>query len=883
MSKFNLDKAITEWKSRLHHFKGFEDGDIEEFEDHLRAHVEELVQEGYSEAKAFEKIMQQEWSELPRISKAFKEARNSSGSMARSLLINFLKVSFRSFRKRWNYTSINILGLIIGLTSVFGISIYLINEISYDKFHENGSTIYRTVNLFKKASGQIHMPLAPPAVAPTIGTSLAGIKRVTRMRHSGDILIRNGDQQFTESRGFYADSSFLRMFTFPLEIGDLNSALSEPNSILMTRELAKKYFQDEDPMGKMLIMNGEHPLKVTGILKEVPKNSHIDFEFLISFESYIVPDGYLADLTSWGWMGFLTYFQLDENANVSELEDDLTAAYKSYNTSTIYTDIVVTLQPLHDIYLHSAALRNPNGGMFASNNASTLWGLLAVALLTLFIASFNYLNITIASFQTRIKEMGVRQVMGSGKSKIMMQLITESFLVVCIAGLISLIIAYLGLQFDWGGFDIGLAITPRAVLVALIGLILLSLLLGLIVGIGTGSTLINSKMLELLKGVGAMPSNNGRLKNSMLFVQYLISAGLILSSIIIARQVNYMNQKELGFEAEGVIALSGIREHIMESFDRFRYRMETNPSIVATSLANHAFEGGASGNSMRLTTWSEDNAMQIAYYQVGYEFSDVMGLELLEGRFFSKDISTDSTHGVVINETAARTLGINQITNQKVHFTADEEMEVIGIVKDFHFQSLHHEISPMALIMPFVNVKYILVKFQTNDLPALVAEIEENWNEANNQRSELEMNFLDDLLYDQYQKDHLFSGLIKLFTALAIFLASLGLWGLTSIAINQRIKQISIRKVLGASPLDLIFNIGRVSLIVAIVASLISWPLIRIVSLYWLENFAYHIEPHFTMFLQSLVIVGSICIVTLSSQYLKIRKTDPAKILQNDG
>lgn len=882
MSQFDLEAAISSWKKSLHKYRNIEPGDIEEFEDHLRVSVEDLLSEGHSLEQAFKIAVDRDWGNLKEVSNEFKRSRFVGSDMSWSLLKNFLKVSFRSLRRRWTYSTINLVGLVIGLTSVFGISIYVANELSYDSFHENGKEIHRVVNLFKKASGQLHYPLAPPALAPTVGTSLTGIKRVTRLRRTGDILIVNGDRRFNESSGFYADSSFLQMFTFPLVAGKPESALAEPNSIVMTEEMAKKYFGEANPIGKTLVFDDDRTLRVTGLLEEVPKHSHFKFDFLISFESYIVPDGYLADLTSWGWVGFLTYFQLEENADVNKLEDLLTEIYKSYNTSSNYTNIEVTLQPLKDIYLHSNHLANPDGTMFATNSQQTVWSLAAIALLILFIASFNYLNITVVSFQTRFKELGIRQVMGSGKSKLITQLILESFLVVYVAGALALLIAFTLLRLNFGEIDVSGIVTLRTVLLAFVLLLVLSVLLGLIIGMIAGSSLVQSKILELMKGKLQVKSRRIDFKYSMLFFQFFISAGLIMLSIIVGRQINFMTEKELGYEKEGMLVLAGVREHMAENFEQLQQRFAQNPSILSSTRSNHVFEGGASGNSLRMSTWPLDESIQTAYFQVGFEFPELVGLKLLQGRFFSRDIVGDSTHAVIINEAAARALEIDVLDRQKVFFTRDEEMEVIGIVEDFHFKSLHHEIGPMALVMPFTNPKYMIAKYRTDDIARLVQQIEEDWQLLNQGKSELEISFLDDVLSAQYERDYYLADVIRVFTLLAIFIACLGLWGLTSIAINLKLKQISIRKVLGAHSKDILLNIGKTFLIAALVGTMIAWPIVHLISLDWLENFAYHFRPGILVFVQSLVIVGLICGITLLTQFVKISSTNPVRILQND-
>lgn len=883
MSAFDLEQAIADWRKKLHQQKGIEPADQEELEDHLRNSIDDLILQGKNQEEAFHEIITRDWNDLNNISKEFLHMRRTNQSLPTSLLKNFLKVSFRSMRKRWHYSAINIFGLILGLSSVFGISIYVLHELNYDHFHENGKNIYRTVNVFKRSSGDFKYPAAPPALAPTIGTSLPGTKRVTRLRTTDDILLKNGDKQFFESTGFYADSSFLQMFSFELESGDKKVALSSPNSIVLSKDMATKYFGTENPMGKLLTFDNNRPLKVTGVLKNIPKSSHVDFNFLISFSTYIVPEGYLADLNSWSWLGFPTYFQLSDNANIEDLEASLLEAYTGLNSSTANQDTKIILQPLYDIYLKSGDLGNPHGGIFATNSMSTIISLMAVALLILFVASFNYLNISTAAFQARFKEMGIRQVMGSGKGKITWQLITESSITVCISGIIALGVAYVALSMGLAELSIENMISLKTIALAIVGLLMLSLLLGLIVGLVAGSSLVDSKMLELLKGSKSTGSKKNYFKYSMLLVQYVIAAGLIMISIIVGKQINFMNEKELGFEREGVLVLSGLPEQVKENYHRFKNRMASNPEVQRMALSSHAFEGGASGSPMRISTWPSDQTFQTAYYQVDYDFMETMGIELLQGRSFSRNISSDSTQSVIINEAAARAMEIDELDGQKVLFINGTEMEVIGIMEDFHHLSLHHEIGPMALLMPFTNSGYITLKFKTDDLASLVAQVDSGWNEAaNNASSPVTIRFLDDMLNGQYRKDQYFGKLIQTFTFLSIMIACLGLWGLMSIALNLKIKQICVRKVLGARPSDILLSIGKVFLWTSLIGTIVSWPLVKWASGQWLANFAYHIEPSWSILLIGLAMVALISGLTLYTQFFKVVRTNPADILQHD-
>ncbi|MEO9476268.1 MAG: ABC transporter permease [Cyclobacteriaceae bacterium] len=882
MSKSNIEREILIWKKSLFKYAGLEPEDIEELEDHFRSKIDDLVEQGLSEKAAFDQAQDEFSSEYTVLDHAYQTSRSRFG-VSGGLLSTFVKVALRNLRRHWSYTIVNLLGLTVAIGSVITISTYVIGEFNYDGFHVNKKHIARVVNEYERESGTLRYPLAPPALGPALTGQFPEVKRVTRLRTIDRMILAQGSREFLESKGFYADSSFLQMFSFDLKSAASNRVLSEPNSIVLTESLAQKLFPNQQCVGQMLQMDNEKSLVVTGVLYDVPENSHIQFDFLISFQTYEVPDGYLADLHSWGWMGFLTYVQMQPESDMKTVEPLIERLYKVNNSSKSNTDIHINLQPLSQIYLGSGAIANPHGALFESNSKANLYSLMGIALLIMIIAGFNYVNINIATMQARLKELGMRRVLGSSRSKLFLQILSEAIINVWIASLLGLLISYLIFRFDLLPFS-HQWITSLSYLLGLgIFLIGIGVVLGSVIALASRRAISSASTLSLLKSEVTSGGSHGMLKNAILFGQYLIAAGLIAATMIVMKQIDFMNNKDLGYDAGGIISISGTPESIAESYALFEKMALQESVIEAVTPCSHAFAGSASGGPMHRDIHSPEQSIHTAYYQVGHDFLKTTGIALVQGRFFSKDTPSDTTASIVLNQQAASAMGITELDGQKVIFNNGRVFRVIGIVNDFHFRSLHHQIGPMALVMPFTVLDNVLVRFRDGHSAETYAMIERLWNQASmNQSSPVNIRFLDESLATQYKKEADLETVVRAFSLLAILLSCIGLLGLTAASIHQKIRQICVRKIMGAGAVSIIVSVCRSSLLSAIGATVLAWPISILISGIWLDDYAYHYEPDIAVFLITALFVISITLLTLSIQYYKVNYTNPAQILRND-
>lgn len=882
MSQFNLQHALKEWKKSLSKYEGFESGTSEELLSHVSDAIDDLVQQGYSEEEAFNKVSSEKVGDLKQLSEEYYKAKSvnasSHSTKTSSLASNFIKVAMRNITKSKPHSYINLIGLALGLASVIMISVYVFSELSFDKFHSDPQQIYRVLSKTKRGGNELIFPQGPPALAPALTSNFPEIVMATRVRYADRPLIQYGDKFNYEDHAFYADSSFLKIFDFELVKGNRETALNQPNTVVLTETVAKKYFGDEDPINKIITMEGSHPLLVTGVAKEVPPNSHFYFEVLISFQTYVVPDGYLADLNSWVWMGFLTYVKTYEGADVASLENKIARHITSSETRYEENDLKIELQSLPDIYLGSSHLSNPHN-IFRTNSYNTIYSLMAVGLLIILIASFNYINLSIAMSMSRFKEIAMRKVLGSTKSKLIFQFILESVLYAFLSLMIAVGLLVVSQQFLPESITSKLYLDNASLLVCCLFIFLFVLLIGVVSGFFPALRLASISSLDLLKGTFKL--KQGHMRNVLIGFQFALSAALVAISLIIGQQIEFFTNKSLGFQKEGIVAINIGSDQVIGKTEPLRNQLRAHSNILSISQASHIMGEGLSSGPLLLQGEDPEDAIQMNYFQTDYNFLNTMGLELIEGRYFSEDFSRDSTASILLNETAIKTLGLSEPLGKLVNFAGGQEREIIGVVKDFHFNSLHQAITPMAIIMPFTNVSQLMVRFEGDNLYRTLSGMEGIWKESF-PNVPFEFQFLDDHLKSLYQKESFFANVIQFFTILATGIACLGLYSLAAISLAGKVKQISIRRVLGAPIQSIVLLTGKNFLLLVIISTLLSWPLVWYVMNGWLDNFAYHIEISPWFFAITLGAIILITVVTISYHLFKAVTINPAETLRDN-
>ncbi len=873
---FDLEKAIREWKSKLRKHSGFEDADIEELEDHLRSSIDDRGEESV-EGK-FNALMKEQYVNLSKVSDEYAFQRTTSNLHFR-LLGNYIKVGLRTLRRHNTFSFINLLGLVTGLASVLSILIYINFELSYDEFHTNHRNIYRLNALFDRPSGSIYYPLIPPAVAPAFQNEFPEIERSARLRYSYNVLLHNEEHSFYEEKVFFAEQAFLDMFSFEWLQGAEHKALTEVNSVVLTQQMATKYFGVENPIGKIITYDNEIRLKVTGVIADVPDQSTINFDFLISFDTFEPGPDAIQPLTSWAWLGFLTYVQLSEQVQVPDLESKMSVLFAETSPAAMNIKARMELQPLSDIYLKSGHLANPQGGLFKTNEMSNLLSLGIVAVLIVLIAFFNYFNITTAFLRTRAKEMGVRKVFGSSKTKIATQMAMETLLMISFATFLAWVIVFISSN----GWHILPLLPELPILLKLIGVsVVLVIFFTLVSGILLGAVFSSFSTTALLQKKLFQQQKRISGGSIVLLLQFGISATMIMISLIVVNQIKFLSEKELGYNKEGVLVAKFRSEEMHKRRQTFVEELEALNDVKAVSFAP-PMDGSSASSPIRLQEWEVEQAIQVAYFGVDYQFENVIGLQIKDGRFFSKDHASDSAGSLLINETLAKMLGEDDVLHKKVIFAGGSDMEIIGVFKDFHFQSLHHEIGPMALEMWLGQPRNVLIRFDTENIPGTLSDIEQKWADVFQDGAfPFDYRFLDEQLASMYKSEQEFSKLLQVFTGLAIFVALLGLFGLSAVNINLNLKQIGIRRVLGAELKDIAFVVSRKFLVIVVLAILWAIPVVWWLMSKWLENYAYATDLTISYPLITLVVVLAITVATLATQVYRVMTVNPSKILKSE-
>lgn len=798
------------------------------------------------------------------------------------MIKHYLHVALRNLLKRPFYTTINILGLAIGMACTLLITMYVRQELSYDRFHEKADRIYRLATHLEIGESAFSGAVVSPAVATPFREEIPEVEAVVRMRMAPGVILKKGDITIQEKQVLAADPDFFRMFSFPLLEGDPSSALTEPNSVVMTPEAASKYFSEGDPVGQSILMDGQS-FQVTGIMEHVPEASHLHFDIVYSFLAE--PD---SKEESWGSINTSTYFLLHEQANIAQVNAHFEPMLQKYMDD--YEDfqklgyvIDMFSQPLTDIHLYS----HMEGEFEANGNVKYLYIFGAIAFFILLIACINFMNLATARSADRAKEVGVRKTMGSARSALIRQFLAESVLLSLFSVLLALGLAEL-LRTPFNEIaakEIQLPFSEAWFLVAI-------LLLGGAVGVLAGSYpafyLSKFKPTEVLKGRLVSGSSNIWLCNSLVVFQFVISIVLIVCTLMVYEQLQFVRNKDLGFDKENVIVMSNAPAlgNNQNAFYNALVGLSEVQDVSFSDVAPLSSYNGAVFTpptaSDSGSTYREEDAIVMSYVQVSHDFLPTLGLRLKEGRNFSREYASDSVdHVLILNEEATRKLKLSQPVGTKVAVQGESwKAEVVGIVEDFHFKSLHTTVEPLVLILSD-SLEYAEIKIQSADLPQTLALIEDQWNQYAD-GTPLDYSFLDEDFDALFRADQRIGKIFGGFTSLAIVIACLGLLALASFMAEQRTKEIGIRKVMGASVRSIVLLLSEDFTKLVVIAFAVAIPLAYWAVQQWLEDFAYKIDIGLTSFIIAGVLALLVALLTVSYQAFKAAMANPVKSLRNE-
>ena len=809
------------------------------------------------------------------------------------MLRNYFKIAYRNLIKYKFISFVNLFGLTVGLTCCLLILSYILNELSYDRYNKNADNIYRVTRSFNNQDGVVSLTLS--TIAPPFGyyfpTDFPEIQKMTRLLDNGITPLRYGEKLFNEKNVFFADENLFDVFTVKVLKGNPQTALRDPFSIMLTEETARKYFGDEDPMDKTIRYNNQLELKVTGIYKAFPHNAHMHPGMLVSFntlrDSTIYGEKNLR--TNWGNNSFFTYLLLPPGYNIKNMVSrfpdflDKRMAGQEYVGKQASKFTKLDLQKLTDIHLysHTDYEAEPNSDM------SRVYIFSAIALFILLIASINYMNLSTARSVLRAREIGIRKVIGADKKGLVMQFISESVLITWVSILLAAGLLYFAMAWlnKVSGLHLSLGILMKWQII--IPLLAAPFFIGIISGIYPAVFMSSFQPVKTLKGLYKTGSSSMTFRKALVVTQFAISIILIITTAIVFQQLNYLQRKSLGFNREHIVVFP-YNNALNERYESFRDELLASPDmkdITRTSriptgrLLDNMGAATLSGDSMVPTT------TDIKFVAVDYDFIPTYEINMAAGRNFSRDYGTD-TASFIINETAVKALGwkSSQGAVGRDFSYGGTRGHIIGVIKDFHFESMHQSIVPIILVMsppsnPYFN--NLSVKFSGTNTAKSLAVLEHTWKKYLPEVP-YEYTFLDENFDKLYEAEQRQGNIFTAFACIAIFIACLGLFGLSAFTISQRVKEIGVRKVLGANISGIVALLSKDFLILVLVASLIAFPVAWFAMHNWLKDFAYRVSISWWIFLAAGLAALAIALATVSFQAIRAAIANPVKALRSE-
>lgn len=810
------------------------------------------------------------------------------------MLRNFFKTAVRNILKHKTYSLINFIGLTCGLALSLLIISYIRSELSYDTFHDKADRLYR---LAYTAPNGLKLATSPPPIALTMKEFFPEVEETARV-YGRNVSIARGErnESFEETDIYFADSTLLNMFTFEFVKGNPAKALTEPYTVLINEAMALKYFGDKNPIGESLVFGGKHPFKVIGVVKNFPENSHIRFNMLVPYESmYNLENDQAAKVMRLNLsVNFIishsyTYILLKPGVNPAKVDQNMQAFLKKYAQPNFLVGQVFTLMPLTDIHLHSTMLAEPS----STSSMTTIYIFGGVGILTLLIACINYINLSTAQSFTRIKEIGIRKILGSFKYQLIVQFLAESFLFCFIAFALSFAVFYAALPLlnDFTGKQLvfGQATDAYLLTVSFILLLVITLLAG-----GYPAYFITQfESVNSLKG-DKVNYGSQLFRKVLVVFQLAIACTLLIGSLMIMKQLRYLNNLPLGFQKEQIITVPLFSQNLNGIFagkdsvfaarlQTFRDLVENQAGVKGTALSSNAPGLGATYRGTIPEGFTQEDNLFIANMSVDYDFMKTYDMSLVAGRSFSRDFGTDQASAYIVNESAVTEFkwdspekALGKTINRE-----GKEGKVIGVVKDFHFSSLAAPISSMVLELNPNQFTTLSIKFDNANVQQTIDKLRDQWSNMFPEKT-FEFNFLDQQLDQQYQDYQNFGRIIQSFTAIAILISCLGVCGLVLFVVQRKFKEIGVRKVLGASVPSILNLIYRDFAWLLLAGFLVAVPLSYYFLNKWLQNFTYHTAIDVVTYILSFICVFLIVTVTVSYQALKASLSNPIQSLRTE-
>ncbi len=809
------------------------------------------------------------------------------------MIKNYIRIAFRNLFKHRGFSLINIIGLTVGLTCCFLILLFVRDELSYDKYNINADRIYR-VNLHGRISdSDFNLAVSCAPIGPTLKNEIPEVQNFTRLFKAGIPVIRYKDKVFSEDRFFWADSTFFEVFTLPFIKGNPQTALVKPNSVIITESMAKKYFGNDNPVGKLLNMDNRIDYMVTGVIEDIPRNSHFHFDFLGSLTSY---QNIMQD-QRWLSNNVFTYLLLDKGKTYDMIKDKMENVILKYVAPQVKLALGISLeqlkksgaryhyslQPLTDIHLYS----HLDNEIEPNSDIQYVYIFALIALGILLIACINFMNLATARSAMRAKEVGIRKTLGSKKSQLVWQFIFESVLMSTIAVILAAFLAELLLPFfneitgKYITFGINASLTILPIFV------LFSVIVGFLAGSYPAFFLSAFDPVTVLKGNTLKGGKNSWLRSTLVISQFTVSIILIIGTFVVKEQLDYIQNKNLGFNKNQIVLVKKT-DDIGRQIETFKKELLSNPSITSVTNCN-TYPGGPSvGNSAYLAGGqSGDKSQLLMQMAADYGFVDTYQIPMKEGRYFSKEHPSDTLNTVVVNEATIKIFGIKNPIGKKIIAVGNSPetsraFTIIGVTKDFNYESLHSKIRPLVihLFVPGRGFgRYTAVRVASGDIKNTLTYIRDKWHKLAGAQA-FEYNFFDQEFAKLYESEQRTGKLFTSFSILAIIIATMGLFGLVAFITERRTKEIGIRKVMGASISEIVFLLSKEFSKWVLLANIIAWPVAYYLMNNWLKDFAYRANISLWLFPMAGILVLLVSLLTVSSLTFRAARANPANSLK---
>jgi putative ABC transport system permease protein len=797
------------------------------------------------------------------------------------MIANYFKIAIRNIVRHKAYSIINIAGLSVGMACTILILLWVQYELSFDRFHQNADRIFRLATNFDVGSLRGKWAVSNFPAGPTLQKDYPEVTKAVRIRAERDrISVQYQQKKFFE-KFLFADNGIFDVFTFPLIRGNPKSALASLDAVVISENLAKKYFGQENPIGKILRLENKYDAKVTGVMKNLPPNSHITCDMFFSFEVLKDLPWYKKKMEHWeeGYFNY-TYLLLGEGYNFRDLEKKFPALIQKHMADLLKTTggkIEYFLQPLSSIHLHSKLEFeiSPNGDI------ANVVAFAAIALFILLIACINFMNLSTARSASRTKEVGIRKVVGAHRGHLIIQFLGESFLLCFVSIILALGLVEMSLPIFQSLYGSHLSYDHVSLFWLLPGLMGILLFTGFVSGFYPSFFLSAFKPVQILKGLFKMNGTGYRFRNILVVIQFIVSTTLIIATGIAIEQIHYMKNKPLGFDKDHILTTRIIDRSLRRSLEPFKKELKRHSGIVNVAASSHIPSLKTFVNAYRPEGFTVKELQPMGVMSIDRDFVNTIGVDIIAGRNFSSEITTDPKDAILINVTAAKKFGWEDPVGKKIMNLDDDDGElvitktVIGVVRDFHMEALRNKIVPLYIHNNPDTFGYLTIKLRKGNISQTMAFIKRIWKEYDPAHP-FEYTFLDEAFNRQYKAEDKLSTVFFCFTLISIFVACLGLFGLASFSAEQRTKEIGIRKALGATISGIILLLSKEFTKWVLVANIIAWPIAN----NWLQNFAYRINIGLGTFVLTGLSALIIALLTVGYQAIKAARANPVDSLR---